>query len=96
MKKEKCPFNKRENPPCDICKKEKENWLEELKNLKSSGWYLEGTEIPVEIVDFIEKLLQQEKEKLLERIKELEEENEILKDEIYNLNERIELLEDEK
>jgi len=45
-----------------------ENWIKKLKNLKLSGWYLEGTEIPVEIVEFIEKLLHQERERLINEI----------------------------
>jgi hypothetical protein len=48
-----------------------ENWIKKLKNLKLSGWYLEGTEIPVEIVGFIEKLLHQEKERLINEIKQI-------------------------
>ena len=48
-----------------------ENWIKKLKNLKLSGWYLEGTEIPVEIVEFIEKLLHQERERLINEIKQI-------------------------
>jgi len=48
--------------------KKEENWIKKLKNLKLSGWYLEGTEIPVEIVEFIEKLLHQERERLINEI----------------------------
>jgi len=72
----------------------KENWIEELKNLKLSGWYLEGTEIPVEIVDFIEKLLQQEKskdhQKFIEILEELKtKEKYPMPVVIYELNQKI-------
>jgi hypothetical protein len=64
MKCKICHTNETDNTSgiCNECLG-KENWEKELKNLKLSGWYLEGTEIPVEMVDFIEKLLRQEREK---------------------------------
>jgi hypothetical protein len=59
-----------------------ENWIKKLikklKNPKLNVWYLEGTETwylestdPVEIVGFIEKLLHQEKERLINEIKQI-------------------------
>jgi len=59
-----------------------ENWIKKLikklKNPKLNVWYLEGTETwylestdPVEIVEFIEKLFQQEKERLINEIKQI-------------------------